>query len=97
MLKDDHKKLKVEGDYDLAGILERTVESVFNIYKNDCKAMDRSRVAEKPGESLALNIMDSRWLSRIRNGLIEKLNRSTPEQIKWEQDLRVCLNLEDRN
>lgn len=88
MLKDDYQRLKVEGDYDLVGILERTVESVFSIYKNDCKVMDKNTVAEKLGESLALNIMDSRWLSRIRNGLMEKLNRSIPEQIKWEQDFR---------
>lgn len=88
-LKDDCKRLKVEGDYNLVGTLERTVESVFIAYKNDSQAMDRAVVAEKLGAHLALNLMDSRWLSRVRDGLMEKLNHSLPEQIKWEQDLRA--------
>ena len=88
-LKEEYRQLKVDGDYDLVGVLERTVESVFNIYKNDSRAMNRSRVAEELGSNLASNIMDSRFLSRVRNGLIEKSNRDFSEQLKWEQDLRM--------
>ena len=96
ILNDEYRRLKVGGDPNLAGILERTVESVFNAYKNYCKAMSRNSIAEKLGVALALNIMDSRWLSRIRDGLMEKSNRDVPEQIKWEQDLRVKIIPEAR-
>lgn len=95
-LKIEFRRLKAQGDYDLVGVLGRTIESVFNTYKDDCENMSRNKVIEKLGESLTLNIMDSRWLSRVRDGLMEKLGRDQFEQMKWEQDLRAKMIPEGR-
>lgn len=87
-LEREYQALNIRGDYDLVGILEKTVKSVFVANRNGSAAMTREKTAERLGESLALNIMDSRWMSRVRDGLMEKQSRSVPEQIKWEQNLR---------
>lgn len=87
-LEKEFKSLKIKCDFDLVGILEKTVKSVFIENRNNSASMSKESVAEKLGESLVLNIMDSRWLSRIRDGLMKEQKRDVPHQIIWEQNLR---------
>ena len=87
-LEKEFKSLKIKGDFDLVGVLEKTVKSVFIENGKNSAAMSKELVVEKLGESLVLNIMDSRWLSRIRDGLMKERNWDIAHQIIWEQNLR---------
>lgn len=87
-LENEYRLLNVKGDFDLVNILEKSVKSVFIANKNGSATMTDELIAEKLGETLSLNIMDSRWMSRVRDGVMVKQNRDFIEQQMWEQDLK---------
>lgn len=87
-LEYDLRVLKIKGEYNLGVILEKSIKKVFLANRNSSISITKQEINEKLGQTLAIEIMDSRCLSRIRDGIMEKQNRTMPEQIKWEQELR---------
>ena len=79
---------KFEGESVLPEVLKKSVRKVFLANKNSCLTISNEQITENLGRTLAFEIMDSHFLSRVRDGIMEKQNRSFPEQVKWEQDLR---------
>lgn len=81
------RTLRLKGNFDLVEILKKSVQKVFLANKNSCLTVSTDQINEKLGQTLAVEIMDSR-LSRVRDGIMKEQNRGFAEQIKWEQDLR---------
>lgn len=87
-LDKDLRAINGSGDYDLIDLLKKSAQSVFNANRNDYASISDKQIAECLGNTLIIEVIDSRFLSRVRDGIMEKQNRSVGEQIIWEQDLR---------
>jgi hypothetical protein len=77
----------LQGDFDLVKILEKTAKKVFLEHKESCFSISKNELNESFGQTLASEIMDSRFLSRTRDGMMKEQNRSVPEQKEWERRL----------
>ena len=78
---------RFEGESVLAEVLKKSVRKVFLANKNSCLTITSEQITENLGQTLAFEIMDAHFLSRVRDGLMEKQGRDVPEQIRWEQEL----------
>lgn len=87
-LDKDLRSIKGSADYDLIDLLKKSAQSVFNANRNDYTSISEKQIAERLGNTLIIEVMDSRFLSRVRDGIMEKQNRNVGEQMIWEQDLR---------
>ncbi len=88
ILERECRSIKLKEGFELGNILEKSIKSVFLANKNDAAKISGENIVERLGETLALNIMDSRWLSRVRDGVMAHQNRDITEQRIWEQNLR---------
>lgn len=88
-LDNDLRSISGSSDYDLIDLLKKSAQSVFNANRNDYVAISSDQIAERLGNTLIIEIMDSRFLSRVRDGIMEQQGRDVGEQIMWEQDLRA--------
>ena len=79
---------RFEGENRLPEILKEAVRKDFLKNRKSCLTLTKEQIIENFGQTLAFQIMDSRFLSRVRDGIMEKQDRSRPEQIKWEKELR---------
>ena len=91
---DNHSKLdealnlsRFQGDFDLVKLLEKSVRKSFLEYKDSCLSVSNREIIETLGQTLASEIMDSRFLSRTRDGIMKEQNRTISEQREWEQQL----------
>ena len=79
---------RFEGESVLAEVLKKAVRKVFLANKNSCLTISNEQITENLGQTLAFEIMDAHFLSRVRDGIMEKQDRNFPEQVKWEQELK---------
>jgi hypothetical protein len=93
--KDNYTKLeqaltlsRFEGESVLPEVLKKAVLKVFLANRNACLTITEGQITENLGRTLAFEIMDAHFLSRVRDGIMEKQDRNFPEQVKWEQKLR---------
>lgn len=77
-----------KGESVLAEVLKKSVRKVFLENKNSSLTITGEQITENLGRTLAFEIMDAHFLSRVRDGIMNKQNRSFPEQVSWEQELR---------
>lgn len=86
-LEQELRLAKFQGDFHLCIILENSVKKVFLANRNSCLAISSDEINEKLGQTLAVEITDSR-LSRVRDLIVEEQNKTYSEHIEWEQNLR---------
>lgn len=86
-LERDIRGSRFDGDFNLVKILERSIEKVFIDNRYSSISITKEEINEKLGQTLAKEIIDSRFLSRVRESIMETQNRSISEQIKWEKEL----------
>ena len=79
---------RFEGESNLAEVLKKAVLKDFLANRNSCLTITKEQITENLGRTLAFEIMDAHFLSRVRDGIMEKQDRNFPEQVKWEQKLR---------
>ncbi len=79
---------RFEGEHRLSEILKEAVRKDFLKNRKFCLTLTNNQIIENFGQTLAFQIMDSHFLSRVRDGIMEKQGRSRLEQMKWEQELR---------
>ena len=78
---------RFQGDFDLVKLLEKSVRKSYLEYKDSCLSVSNREIIETLGQTLANEIMDSRFLSRARDGIMKEQNRTISEQREWEQQL----------
>lgn len=78
---------RFQGDFYLTKILENSLKKVFLANKHSCLTISKDEINEKLGQTLAVEITDSR-LSSVRDLIMKEQDKTFSEQIKWEQDLR---------
>ena len=86
-LESELSMARFQGDFHLTKILENSLKKVFLANKNSCLTISKDEINKRLGQTLAVEITDSR-LSCVRDGIMKEQNRTFSEQIKWEQDLR---------
>ena len=79
-------KQNLQGNFQLNQILINSIKKVFLANKNDCLIVTESQINEKIGETLAVEITDSR-LSCVRDFIMDEQNRNGSEQKEWEKKL----------
>ena len=75
-----------QGNFQLNQILINSIKKVFLANKNNCLIITESQINAKIGETLAVEITDSR-LSCVRDLVMQEQNRNGSEQREWEQQL----------
>lgn len=79
-------KQNLQGNFQLNQILINSIKKVFLVNKNDCLIITEAQINEKIGETLAVEITDSR-LSCVRDFVMDEQNRNGSEQREWEKRL----------
>ncbi len=79
------------GKLDLVYGLKTTAESVFLEFRESCNEVSREQVIDRIAEATVEKIIDTRFLSRIRDGIMETRKHSIEEQEAWEQNLKEKL------
>lgn len=79
------------GDFDLMQTLQDSAQSVFLELRQSCDTATDKQVAERLAAIFVERVAQTRFLARVRDGIMEQCQRSVPDQISWEQELRLML------
>lgn len=90
-LSDNMSNSTSSGDFDLLQSLADSAKSVFLELRQSCDTATEKQVVERLATVFVERVVQTRFLARVRDGIMEKCQRSVPDQISWEQDLRQKL------
>ncbi len=90
-LSDSLSNSIADGDFDLMQTLQDSVQSVFLELRQSCDTATDKQVAERLATVFVERVVQTRFLARVRDGIMEQCQRSVPDQIGWEQELRLKL------
>lgn len=79
------------GDFDLMQALQDSARSVFLELRRACDSATEKQVVERLAAVFVDKVMQTRFLARVRDGIMEQCQRSIADQIGWEQELRQKL------
>ncbi len=61
------------------------------------EAASSEQIQDRLGEAFVADLVDHQCLSRVRNGIAEKTNRTVEQQHAWEQGLKENLKPQARS
>jgi hypothetical protein len=79
------------GNFDLVQALTDAVRTVFIEFRQSCATSTEKQVIDRLAAVFVEKVVQTRFLARVRDGIMENCQRSIPEQISWEQELRYNL------
>lgn len=79
------------GDFDLMQALQDSARSVFLELRQSCDTATDKQVEERLAAAFVERVVQTRFLGRVRDGIMEQSQRSIADQIAWEQELRLKL------
>ena len=74
----------------------RVAERVFVEEARQAEAASSEQIQDRLGEAFVADLVDHQCLSRVRNGIAEKTNRTVEQQHAWEQGLKENLKPQAR-
>ncbi len=90
-LSDNLSNSTSSGDFDLQQSLADSARRVFLELRQSCDTATEKQVAERLAAVFVERVVQTRFLARVRDGIMEQCQRSIPDQISWEQELRQKL------
>jgi len=79
------------GDFDLLQSLADSARSVFLELRQSCSTATEKQVVDRLAAVFVERVIKTRFLARVRDGIMEQCQRSVQDQISWEQELRQKL------
>jgi hypothetical protein len=79
------------GNFDLVQALTDAARTVFIEFRQSCDTSTEKQVIDRLAAVFVEKVVQTRFLARVRDGIMENCQRSIPEQISWEQELRYNL------
>lgn len=80
------KMARLQGNFHLVEKLKESAQKVFIANQNSCLTISTDEINERLGQTLAVEIMNSR-LDRVRDGIMKERNLDFAEYTKWKQQL----------
>ena len=74
----------------------RAAERVFVEQARQMEVASNEQIQDRLGEAFVADLVDHQCLSRVRNGIAEKTNRTVEQQHAWEQGLKENLKPQAR-
>ena len=74
----------------------RAAERVFVEQARKMEVASNEQIQDRLGEAFVADLVDHQCLSRVRNGIAEKTNRTVEQQHAWEQGLKENLKPQAR-